>query len=118
MARNRTGGGVMGTDGNGSPRYTHSARRSELRRKRSQAFPVVVKVTTNRPPERQSVSPRNDAREPTDAPLTSDDAVYTVQDGDPTDPRSTGGQARGYSWAPFEKGHTLSLVHGADSARA
>jgi hypothetical protein len=25
---------------------------------------------------------------------------------------------RGYSWPPFEKGHTLSLVHGADSERS
>ena len=25
--------------------------------------------------------------------------------------------ARGYSWPPFEPGHTLSLVHGADSPR-
>ncbi|HLM96762.1 MAG TPA: hypothetical protein VK283_10635 [Acidimicrobiales bacterium] len=26
--------------------------------------------------------------------------------------------ARGYSWPPFEAGHTKSLVHGADSERA
>jgi hypothetical protein len=26
--------------------------------------------------------------------------------------------ARGYSWPPFEPGHTLSLVHGANSKRA
>jgi hypothetical protein len=25
--------------------------------------------------------------------------------------------ARGYSWPPFEAGHTLSIVHGADSPR-
>src|SRR4051812_35966051 len=25
--------------------------------------------------------------------------------------------ARGYSWLPFEKGHTLSMTHGAHSAR-
>jgi hypothetical protein len=28
-----------------------------------------------------------------------------------------GRKARGYSWAPFEKGHTLSVVHGASSPR-
>jgi len=28
-----------------------------------------------------------------------------------------GGDARGYSWPAFEEGHTLSLVHGADSPR-
>jgi hypothetical protein len=27
------------------------------------------------------------------------------------------GDKRGYSWPPFEKGHTLSIVHGADSER-
>lgn len=27
------------------------------------------------------------------------------------------GEARGYSWAPFEKGHTLTLKHGARSPR-
>ena len=26
--------------------------------------------------------------------------------------------ARGYSWPPFKPGHRLSLIHGADSARA
>jgi len=33
-------------------------------------------------------------------------------------PQSGEHKARGYSWPPFEPGHTLSLVHGAHSPRA
>ena len=68
-------------------------------------------------PDSQSVTPRDVARDEEAPPLASDNAVDRVQVGSPTDRRSTGAPARGYSWPAFEEGHTLSLVHGADSPR-
>jgi hypothetical protein len=64
------------------------------------------------------VSPRLDARKDADAPtVTSDDPVGSVCVGTPNDSSPTDGQARGYSWPAFTEGHTLSLVHGAESPR-
>jgi hypothetical protein len=75
-------------------------------------------VSKNDAPDSQSVTPRNVARDDTAAPPpTSDDAVGSVCVGTPNDSSPTGGPARGYSWPAFQEGHTLSLVHGAESPR-
>ncbi len=47
--------------------------------------------------------------------MSSDPVILVRKDGSTA---QSHGAARGYSWPPFPPGHTLSLVHGAESERA
>lgn len=65
--------------------------------------------------------PRDDARDATAEPMQQSTMPLTSDDGASSQHPSQHGSdraARGYSWPPFQPGHTLSMVHGATSPRA
>lgn len=78
-------------------------------------------MTLKRPPgpasRRPQIDPRHREAQPADyeSAKGAESPAQTV----PVIAKSAGkGPARGYSWPPFEPGHTLSLVHGVYSDRA